>query len=322
MTDQPKPLEDREKIVAAWDQAITAHDCHSSIRVAGYALAALIEADGKRLAEADELMLSVMPLPFQTWRDQRDEWRLRCKAAISSSRAPETDALRDALGLAEKALAQLAGADGTLANVINAHVLAGRVRSIASKALAAIAALHTPSPKEAETHDGKGPRTTKGPIDVREYVARLNDPSPTPAPATGETRPFGWACQRRTLAGPEPGPNTWTDFKEGSERPRDTRKWFPLYTQPPVLPAADAEGWQKPHKGTISDWRFGPSWGDDDTVLVHGTAVDHPEFAGEPIHTSYVVKIEIETRNSRYTLTVPSRASLAAVRPKDAGARP
>lgn len=60
----------------------------------------------------------------------------------------------------------------------------------------------------------------------------------------------------------------------------------------------------KEHKGTIDNWYkypCKPGLG----YVVCGYSVDHPEFAGDWMHTSWVVKREgneIETRNSRYTL--------------------
>ena len=58
----------------------------------------------------------------------------------------------------------------------------------------------------------------------------------------------------------------------------------------------------KPHKGTIDEWvkiRAGIGY------FIVGISIDHPQFAGQEMHTSYVVSHvgdEIETRNSRYTL--------------------
>lgn len=64
----------------------------------------------------------------------------------------------------------------------------------------------------------------------------------------------------------------------------------------------------KEHKGEIADWCFRPSLGGLG-YYVEGVARGHPEYDGQRIHTSFVVKhkeksgeIEIETRNSRYTL--------------------
>lgn len=65
---------------------------------------------------------------------------------------------------------------------------------------------------------------------------------------------------------------------------------------------------EKPHKGKIKHWtKVSYSHGD----IVYGRAVDHPQFAGTDIHTSYVLSHdeatgEIETRNSRYTLVGPA----------------
>lgn len=59
----------------------------------------------------------------------------------------------------------------------------------------------------------------------------------------------------------------------------------------------------KPHKGRIEDW-FEIAVSDKGNVIF-GRAVGHPDFDGEDIRTSFVVKRdgdEIETRNSRYTL--------------------
>jgi hypothetical protein len=63
----------------------------------------------------------------------------------------------------------------------------------------------------------------------------------------------------------------------------------------------------KPHKGRILNARL-MTLGDREFAV--GQFLDHPEFAGMPGHTSYIVdsrvnadgSIEIETRNSRYTL--------------------
>lgn len=62
----------------------------------------------------------------------------------------------------------------------------------------------------------------------------------------------------------------------------------------------------KPHHGAIKDWRKHECDGGLGFQIL-GTFVDHPYFAGEPGHTSYVVAHdentgEIETRNSRYRL--------------------
>ena len=62
---------------------------------------------------------------------------------------------------------------------------------------------------------------------------------------------------------------------------------------------------EKPHKGKIVDWVKVPVG--DRGEVVFGRAIDHPEFAGHSIRTSFVVSHdeatgEIETRNSRYTL--------------------
>ena len=77
---------------------------------------------------------------------------------------------------------------------------------------------------------------------------------------------------------------------------------------------------EKPHKGTLINW-YKREYGDYGLgYFLECTFVDHPEFAGEHGHVSSVVKesrevpsrhtlmdinaepIEIETRNSRYTL--------------------
>ncbi|CAB4200412.1 hypothetical protein UFOVP1339_43 [uncultured Caudovirales phage] len=65
----------------------------------------------------------------------------------------------------------------------------------------------------------------------------------------------------------------------------------------------------KPHKGTINSWlkwELPASQGNQGLgYVIIGDSVDHPEFGGGPIHTSWVVShegSEIETRNSRYTL--------------------
>ncbi len=66
-------------------------------------------------------------------------------------------------------------------------------------------------------------------------------------------------------------------------------------------------GSAKPHRGTISEW-YPASCEDGLGYLIFGVSVDHPEFAGRDMHTSYIVKHdgnEIETRNSRYTLGDP-----------------
>src|SRR4051812_45481750 len=65
----------------------------------------------------------------------------------------------------------------------------------------------------------------------------------------------------------------------------------------------------KPHKGTLNGW-FEQPCGDEYGLgyLIRGRFMDHPDFAGQFGHTSYVVKRdsnEIETRNSRYTLGTP-----------------
>ena len=76
----------------------------------------------------------------------------------------------------------------------------------------------------------------------------------------------------------------------------------------------------KPHKGTLINW-YKRECGDEYGLgyFLECTFVEHPEFQGEHGHTSYVISesrptpskhtlmgdaepIEIETRNSRYTL--------------------
>lgn len=62
----------------------------------------------------------------------------------------------------------------------------------------------------------------------------------------------------------------------------------------------------KPFKGTIDDWYMvpcPPKYGLG--YYVKGISIDHPEFAGQHMFTSYVVAHEgnqIETRNSIYLL--------------------
>lgn len=60
----------------------------------------------------------------------------------------------------------------------------------------------------------------------------------------------------------------------------------------------------KPHKGTIHNW-YKVSCREGLGYVICGDSLDHPEFGGGWMHTSWVVKHEgskIETRNSRYTL--------------------
>jgi hypothetical protein len=72
---------------------------------------------------------------------------------------------------------------------------------------------------------------------------------------------------------------------------------------------------QKPHKGRITEWakrECPPEYGLG--FFIVGKFVDHPEFSGQFGWTSYVAAHdeatgEIETRNSRYTLTEPHDAS-------------
>ncbi len=60
----------------------------------------------------------------------------------------------------------------------------------------------------------------------------------------------------------------------------------------------------KPHRGMIVEWTKIPcSLGIG--YYVNGISIDHPQFGGAVMRTSYVVSEEgneIETRNSRYTL--------------------
>lgn len=63
---------------------------------------------------------------------------------------------------------------------------------------------------------------------------------------------------------------------------------------------------EKPHMGKIVDWYERPC-GEEHGLgyMIVGRSVDHPRFAGEMFHTSFVVERvgnEIETNNSRYTL--------------------
>ncbi len=62
---------------------------------------------------------------------------------------------------------------------------------------------------------------------------------------------------------------------------------------------------EKPHKGRIGRWTRITTL--NDKVCVAGLALEHPEFGGHYMRTSYLVSHdeetgEIETRNSRYTL--------------------
>lgn len=66
---------------------------------------------------------------------------------------------------------------------------------------------------------------------------------------------------------------------------------------------------EKPHKGSIKSWSRYP-WDGGLGYVIRGLSVDHPQFAGDYIRTSYVVKHdeatgEVETRNSRYSLIGP-----------------
>lgn len=90
---------------------------------------------------------------------------------------------------------------------------------------------------------------------------------------------------------------------------REVKKSF---SQGPILPTPLVIGdpsliplrGEKPHKGKIESWQRkecerGLGY------YITGRFVDHPQFAGEWGHTSWVEKHdgqEIETRNSRYTL--------------------
>lgn len=61
---------------------------------------------------------------------------------------------------------------------------------------------------------------------------------------------------------------------------------------------------EKPHRGTIYDVYKIPCSGGLGYAL-GCTFKDHPVFAGQRGHTSYIVKNdgnEVETRNSRYTI--------------------
>jgi hypothetical protein len=58
----------------------------------------------------------------------------------------------------------------------------------------------------------------------------------------------------------------------------------------------------KPHMGTLNDWER-RAW--EDKFYFTGVFDGHPIFHGHRGHTSYLVKqdgVQIETRNSRYTL--------------------
>jgi len=59
----------------------------------------------------------------------------------------------------------------------------------------------------------------------------------------------------------------------------------------------------KPYKGRITEWSLAPF---KQKTIVIGLFVDHPQFAGQRGHTSYVVSLDkygrLETRNSRYLL--------------------
>jgi hypothetical protein len=64
----------------------------------------------------------------------------------------------------------------------------------------------------------------------------------------------------------------------------------------------------KPYRGKIKEWCF---W----NGTVFGTAVDHPQFAGDGIHTSRVIDYDcesglIETRNSLYFLALDERGEV------------
>lgn len=69
----------------------------------------------------------------------------------------------------------------------------------------------------------------------------------------------------------------------------------------------------KPHKGKISNWAKRETISQKGLgYYIIGKFVDHPDFAGDFGHTSYVVAHdevtgEIETRNSRYTLVDPRK---------------
>ncbi len=75
----------------------------------------------------------------------------------------------------------------------------------------------------------------------------------------------------------------------------------------PARPQDEAH--MKPHKGTIRDWVELPCRGGLGYYIA-GHSIDHPQFGGGEIYTSWVVKHdratnEIETNNSRYTLIEP-----------------
>lgn len=70
---------------------------------------------------------------------------------------------------------------------------------------------------------------------------------------------------------------------------------------------------EKPHKGTLNDWREVPLPYEVGEVclgyIITGTFQGHERFDGYYGRTSYVVKREeneIETRNNRYTLGTPA----------------
>lgn len=170
---QSKPLaEAREEALARlaalpaiFRKAGTHHVIEDDVRETVQLVRDLIEADGKRLAELDEIE-SVMIA-----RGARLDAAEAALARISASPAPETNALRDALGLAEKALAPFAAAarqfverdDEAWVDLLTSP---GEVRA-AVTALAAIhAALHTggegtPTP-ERDTATEPVPSTLEG----------------------------------------------------------------------------------------------------------------------------------------------------------------
>lgn len=64
---------------------------------------------------------------------------------------------------------------------------------------------------------------------------------------------------------------------------------------------------EKPHYGRIENWQEEACGKHGLGYLIVGRFLDHPAYALQKGHTSYVVKHdkatgEIETRNSRYTL--------------------
>lgn len=79
---------------------------------------------------------------------------------------------------------------------------------------------------------------------------------------------------------------------------------------------------EKPHKGRIADWRKSPAFSDNGLgYVIEGVFLDHPDRLmnfdpGGHGHTSVVLVHdeatgEIETKNSRYTLTMTDRTAPA-----------